>query len=273
LFTTTFNQISLSIKMAPSLEHQEFSPVLDHTERPESPDSVQGGEVKSIEGNASPISTPSLSTPLTETSKTTVPSKKRKHMHESEHDHSESDSEYETCKILKGDPSKRDPTELPIVMTNAAGERKVLWAKMDTGADFNLLAETTILRLGRSSEIQAADEENVVEMGGNKITLDRKITLSFRAGRNNRECVDVEFLIPRQESDTDTDGVSDCVLGWKELNKHHMVTIDIEFTNDAEPGLEILAKSAREECPGGPRKGIFLVTKCPQIRTSGSVRR
>jgi hypothetical protein len=260
--------------MAPAQNQQELPPMSDRSEREASVDSVHGGEVKPVGDNSSPISAPSPATPLTETSTSSRPSKKRKQLHEHEDEHSDSDSDYEYFKILKG-PSLRDPTEIPIITTNTAGERKLLWAKMDTGADVNIIAEKIVQRLGKSGDIQASTEDgfNVKEIGGNKIVVDRKIILSFWAGKKNRECQDVEFWIPSQENDTDTDGVHDVLLGWKELSRHHMVMIDPEFLNEAEEGLEVLAKRAEEECPERPTKAICLGVKSPQIKHSGSVRR
>jgi hypothetical protein len=265
--------------MAPSQEQREVSPFSNPSGQEESPESVHGGEVKPLENNSSPISAPSPATPLTEISKPSQPSTKRKQLHEHEHGHPDSDSEHETIKIRKGHPSERDPTELPIITTNTSGERKILWAKMDTGADFNIIAEKIVQRLGRSSEIQVCPEAQfkVGEIGGNDITIDRKIVLSFWAGKKNRECRDVEFWVPKQESDTDTDGVYDVLLGWKELIKYHMVMTDPEFDNDAEEGLEVLAKSARDESSEDftqrPRKSICLGVKFSQVKHSGSVRR
>jgi hypothetical protein len=259
--------------MAPSQKQQEVLPNLDCSNREESVDTTDGGEVKPIETNSSPIAASSPSTPNTEISKSSASPKKRKQLHEDEHENADSDSDYETLKVLKN-PSDRDPTELPIITTTATGERKLLWAKMDTGADVNIIAEKIISRLGRSNQIVTSKEDQfqMLEIGGNNITVDRKITLTFRAGKKNKECRDVEFCIPRQDNDTDTDGVADVLLGWKELRRFHMVMIDPDFCNDAEEGLEVLAKRAQEECPERPTKAICLGTKFPQVKT-GSVRR
>src|SRR5262249_19208797 len=66
----------------------------------------------------------------------------------------DSDPEYESVKILKGHPSLRDPIELPIIAKHAdTGERKTLWAKMDTGSDANIIVEKVVERLGLQSKI------------------------------------------------------------------------------------------------------------------------
>jgi hypothetical protein len=263
--------------MARPQDHQEVPPVSDRFEREDSVESPRGGAVKPTEANSSPVSAPSPSTPDTETSEPAYPSKKRKQLHQSEHDneHTDSDSDYEWIRVPKGDPDVRDPTELPIIMENISGERKLLWAKMDTGADVSIIAEKIVERLGLTSEIKLSDEKiGISEIGGNSIAIDRKITLTFWAGKKNRECLDVDFFIPKQDLDTDTDGVPDVLLGGSVLAKHHMVMVDPEFKNGPTPGLEVLAKRACEESSGRRTKSVCLGVKYAQVRSSGgSVRR
>jgi len=224
-----------------------------------------GGAVKPYHAKETPASPDTAtSTPITQYTDSPDSSKKRKH------EQIDSDSEYEHIRVLKGKPSARDPTELPIVATTANGERKIIWAKMDTGADINIIAEKLVDRLGRTADIEPVspveDKLEIREIGGNEITIDRKIKLSFRAGRKHVLCEDVEFWIPRQEMDTDTDGVADVLLGWRELAKHHMVMIDPDFCNDPEDGLEVLSRPARDEAD---KPAICLGTKYPQVRVKG----
>lgn len=178
----------------------------------------------------------------------------------------DSDPEYESFKILKGHPSLRDPSELPIVAEHAeSGERKILWAKMDTGADVNVIAAKVVEKLGLQSKITAS-KLDLQEIGGNDVEINRKITLSFWAGRKNVYCKDVDFLIPVEARDTDTDGLPDVVLGLPELRKRHMIMIDPDFANDPEEGLEVIAKRACDETDGELPKAIFLGKKYPQIK-------
>lgn len=201
------------------------------------------------------------STAPTEYSSVSPPSKKRKQ----EVAHEDSDSEYETVKILKGHPSLRDPSELPIIARHAhSQERKVLWAKMDTGADVNVIAAKVVERLGLSSKITDS-HIGLSEIGGNGIEIDRKVRISFWAGRKNHHCEDVEFFIPKETQDTDTDGLPDVVLGFPELRKRHMITIDPDFANEPEEGLEVLAKRACDEVEGDAPPAIFLGKKYPQV--------
>jgi hypothetical protein len=178
----------------------------------------------------------------------------------------DSDPEYESVKILKGHPSLRDPSELPIIAKHAvSGERKILWAKMDTGADVNVIAAKVVERLGLQSKITTSNLD-LREIGGNDVQIDRKVTLSFWAGRKNAYCQDVEFVIPVEAEDTDTDGLPDVLLGFPELRKRHMIMIDPDFCNDPEEGLEVIAKRACEEIEGEAPPSIFLGTKYPQIK-------
>jgi hypothetical protein len=174
-------------------------------------------------------------------------------------------------KVLKGDPEVRNPTELPIIATTSTGERKVLWAKMDTGADINIIAEKLVHKLGRALEIEPVPTSidiKVHEIGGNEIVIDRKITLSFHAGRKSILCKDVEFWIPQQDGeDTDIDGIPDVLLSLPELIKYHMIMVDPDFCNEPEDGLEVLAKRAKDE---SEKPAICLLpTKYPQIRVRG----
>jgi len=177
----------------------------------------------------------------------------------------ESDSEYETIRVRTGHPSLRDPSELPIVAEHGySGQRKVLWAKMDTGADVNIIAAKVVERLGLSSKVTKS-HVGLGEIGGNAVELDQKVTISFWAGRKNLFCEEVDFFILKEQQDTDTDGIPDVLLGLPELRKHHMITIDPDFANEPEEGLEVLAKRAEDEVNGEPRPAIFLGKKYPQV--------
>jgi len=223
-----------------------------------------GGEVRPIDRKDSLIPSIDQLAASSKYNKAPRSSKKRKQYS------LDSDSEHEMVKIRKGDAHLRDPTELPIIATASSGERKTLWAKMDTGADLNIITDKLIARLGLTNDIEpvnTGDGYEIREIGGNEIAIDRKITLSFTAGRKNIICKDVEFWIPRQEGvDTDNDGVTDVLLGLPELLKHHMVTVDPDFCNEPEEGLEVLSKRAREEAD---KPMICLGTKYPQIRVRG----
>ncbi|KAE9970925.1 hypothetical protein BLS_004685 [Venturia inaequalis] len=180
----------------------------------------------------------------------------------------EIDSDHELIGMKKGHPRHRDPTELPLVIRNSAGERKTLWAKMDTGAGLNVTTEKLIAKLGLTHRIQELSSTSgsvkVGEIGGKEIEIDRKITLSFTAGRKSISCKDVEFWIPRQENiDTDEDGVPDVLLGLPELLRFHMITVDPDFCNEPEEGLEVLAKKGGEEAD---RPMILLGTKLKDVK-------
>lgn len=227
-----------------------------HTENEGSSEFASGGAAK-------PLHTKKGSSEAAIHSNPSSPSSK-KPLLETEDD--DSDSDYETVKILKGDPSLRNPSELPIIVKHAdTGERKVLWAKMDTGADVNVIATKVVERLGLLSNITTSHLE-LQEIGGNDVRINRKVTLSFWAGRKNVYCEDVEFLIPVETKDTDTDGLPDVVLGLPELRERHMITIDPDFCNDPEEGLEVIAKRARDEIQGELPKAIFLGTKYPPAK-------
>lgn len=189
-------------------------------------------------------------------------SKKRKQ----EAIHEESDSDYETFKILKGHPSRRDPSELPIIAQHHhSGERKILWAKMDTGADVNVIAAKTVERLGLTSKITDSHID-LGEIGGNAVEIDRKVALNYWAGRKHHYYEEVDFFIPKETQDTDTDGIPDVVLGLPELRKRHMIMIDPDFANEPEEGLDVIARRACEEVEGELPPAICLGKKYPQVK-------
>ena len=219
---------------------------------------ISGGPVKPSQSKAgAPSTAPSKDS-------TVSPKLPRKRKQDAVED--SSDSEYETIKVRKGHPSLRDPSELPIIAEHGySDQRKVLWAKMDTGADVNVIAAKVVERLGLSSKITTS-HVGLAEIGGNGVELDRKVTISFWAGRKNHFCENVDFLIPKEEkNDTDHDGIPDVVLGLPELQNHHMITIDPDFANEPEEGLEVLARRAVDEINGELPPAIFLGTKYPQV--------
>jgi hypothetical protein len=228
---------------------------------------VKGGSTFNIKDKTIPdqeidVSTHSIasSTPLTEyTMHTPSPNQHELDL----------DSDYELHAVRKGDADTRDPTELPLIIEDSTGSRKILWAKMDTGAAVNITTEKLVSKLGLThlmKPISADASESFAEIGGKSIIIDRKITLSFRAGRKNILCKDVDFWVPRQEGDTDVDGIPDVLLGLPELRKYHMVMIDTDFINEPEAGLEVLAKRAGDEAD---KPAIMLFTKKPQVKVRG----
>ncbi|TID14629.1 hypothetical protein E6O75_ATG08775 [Venturia nashicola] len=221
-----------------------------------------GGSVQSINTPPSSPHSTTPSSPPTEYTLASPSTKKRKQVC------LEIDSDHELIGMKKGHPRHRDPTELPLIIKNSAGDRKTLWAKMDTGAALNITTEKLIAKLGLTDLIQDLPETTssikVGEIGGKCIDLDRKITLSFTAGRKSVLCKDVEFWIPRQENiDTDEDGVPDVLLGLPELLRFHMITVDPDFCNEPEEGLEVLAKKGGEEAD---RPMILLGTKLKNVK-------
>lgn len=221
-----------------------------------------GGKVQPIKDSNSSTHSITQSSPPTEYTLNSPSTKKRKQVC------LEIDSDHEIVGMKKGHARHRDPTELPLIIKNSTGERKTLWAKMDTGAGLNVTTEKLIAKLGLTHLIQdlssSSGSVKVGEIGGKEIEIDRKISLSFKAGRKSILCKDVEFWIPRQENiDTDEDGVPDVLLGLPELLRYHMITVDPDFCNEPEEGLEVLARKGGEEAD---RPMILLGTKLKDVK-------
>ncbi|KAF2090986.1 hypothetical protein K490DRAFT_62316 [Saccharata proteae CBS 121410] len=183
---------------------------------------------------------------------------------------SPADSNYAPGWILKGEPSERDPTDIPLVALKLPDSKPVtLWAKLDTGADFNLIARATVEKLGRGFLLRPVTfgEHKIYEMGGNKWDMTHRILMSFQAGIKNREFENVEFWVPEQTEglDSDNDKLPDVLLGWPLLREKSMVMVDLDYHNDPNPEYEVLAKRAWEEGDQEekPRKRILITKNSP----------
>ncbi|KAF2237834.1 hypothetical protein EV356DRAFT_529751 [Viridothelium virens] len=169
------------------------------------------------------------------------------------------DEEYEVFSVPRGDPKSRDTTEIPIIATRLPDENPVtLWATMDTGANFNIIARKTVERLGRLSELKDYQDE-AQEMGSNTYPITHTIILDLLAGRTNRSLAAVQFFVLMEgEIDSDVDGNPDVLLGWPLLRKEHMVMVDVEFAIEANPEYEVIAKKVKDEGPLLERKRVYM---------------
>lgn len=52
------------------------------------------------------------------------------------------------------------------------------------------------------------------------------------------------------------DGVPNVILGVRTLLEHHMVMIDLDYLNEPDDALKVIAEKAEEERPGGGHIGI-----------------
>ncbi|KAL9092838.1 MAG: hypothetical protein Q9165_004256 [Trypethelium subeluteriae] len=176
-----------------------------------------------------------------------------------EDEEDEEDEEYEVFSVPKGDPESRDTTEIPIIATRLPDEDPVtLWATMDTGANFNIIARKTVERLGRLSELKDCQDE-AHEMGSNTYPITHTITLDLLAGRTNRPLAAVQFYVLMEgEIDSDVDGNPDVLLGWPLLRKEHMMMVDVEFAIEANPEYEVIAKKVKDEGPLLEKKRVYM---------------
>lgn len=158
--------------------------------------------------------------------------------------------------------SERDPTVLPLTASKSNGEKVTMWAKMDTGANKNLISLCLIHKLGRATDIRDHDRVCMHEIGGRSFNISQAITLDFEAGylQNrfsseffiighenidlpDRPTPDIQNPIPNTDSMTeeqDPTVLPDILLGEPFLRDSHALMTDIEFQNPADPRYEVL---------------------------------
>jgi len=77
--------------------------------------------------------------------------------------------------------STRDPTVMPLIASKQGGMKVTLWAKMDTGADKNLISYSLIAKLGRNSDVKEHDGVLIQEVHGETFPRTQSIELDFFA--------------------------------------------------------------------------------------------
>jgi hypothetical protein len=180
----------------------------------------------------------------------------------------EADDNYEYIRLPKkrdfdittaahSEPTARTTSNLPLVATRLPDKAQVtLWAKLDTGADVNVINRSTIKSLLGDNAKTAIHpltvaERDFVMLGDTRLHPTHYVLLTFHAGRSKTIFEKEKFyLVDDTWGDSDTDGVPNVVLGWSFLLKNHVVLIDFEYHLDADPALEVIASKAEDENPG-----------------------
>lgn len=168
--------------------------------------------------------------------------------------------------------SERDPTVLPLIASKSSGEKVTIWAKMDTGANKNLISLALIRKLGRASDIRDHGCVCMHEMDGKTFQITQAITLDFEAGylqnrfssdffiigHENINLLDrpstldmqkpIQNTCPSAEAQalTSTVVVPDILLGEPFLRMSHALMTDVEFQNPADPRYEVLVPPPAE---------------------------
>jgi len=181
--------------------------------------------------------------------------------------------DYDIFKVARYDPSKRNAAQLPIIATRWEDKAEVtLWAKMDTGADANVINRSTVNSLlGDSikSALRAVtlDDTQFALLGHHHFKATHYVHLSFRAGIHKKQFNSVRFyVVPDDWENPDSDGVPNVVLGFPFLKEHSMVMIDVDYHLEAEPGLEVLAPKAEDEVPGQLCLLPYMLPAAPGVK-------
>lgn len=188
---------------------------------------------------------------------------------------------YDLFKVARQDPSQRDSAELPLVARRAVDGREVtLWAKMDTGADCNVINRSTVRALfGAATErhlraLTLADQGDFSLVGNNRFRATHYAVLAFRAGRSRRSFEAVRFIvIPDDWQDPNGDGVPNVILGYPFLRENSMMMIDLDFHQEADPALEVVAERAESEKQGSRAILLKVYAATKGVSRPGGVKR
>ena len=165
---------------------------------------------------------------------------------------------YDLFKVARQAPSERDSAELPLVVRRETdGNEVVAWAKMDTGADCNVINRSTVRAFfGPATEkhlrtLTLAEKGDFSLVGNNSFHATHYTTLTFQAGQRRKTFDAVRFIvIPDDWEDSNGDGVPNVILGYPFLKANSMMMIDLDYHLDAEAGLEVVAERAEREKEG-----------------------
>lgn len=151
-------------------------------------------------------------------------------------------------------PEERNTAELPLTVTKADGSKATMWAKMDTGADINIIHQSTLEALfggleQAKQQMREMTAEEIKLIGGRVWDVTHSVNIDFIAGVHNKHFDQVNFFV-REGSNAETDdhdGVPNVILGFPFLRHNAMLMIDVEYCHEPEMGLEVLAHRAEEE--------------------------
>lgn len=183
--------------------------------------------------------------------------------------------DYDLLKVPRKNPCERDTADLPLVLRPIADDKEVtMWAKMDTGAACNVINRSTVNEIfGEETEkrlrtITIAERGEFSLVGNNNFQATQYTVLSFRAGRSDRQFDTVRFIVIQDDCfDSKGDGAPNVILGWPFLKESSMMMIDVEYRQEADPKLEVIAERADKEKTDA--NGILITT---YAQTRGVVR-
>jgi hypothetical protein len=142
--------------------------------------------------------------------------------------------DFEIITVAHSEPGKRTTSNLPLIVTRHLDNAQVtMWAKLDTGADVNVINRSTIKKLFGDKEKTVIhpltrDDKDFVMLGHASLHPTHYVLLNFQAGRSKNKFEKEKFFVVDDDwGNPDDDGVPNVVLGWSFLLKNHVVMIDV----------------------------------------------
>lgn len=165
--------------------------------------------------------------------------------------------DYDLYRVPRRQPEDRNvnKAQVPLTATTSDGTRATMWAKMDTGADLNLINQSTLEALLGDKAHQRMRSMTAKQMnliGDSHVSAQHSVDLDFVAGLSHKQFTRVNFVVVADDpARSNSDGVPNVLLGLPFLQEHSMLMIDLDYCHDAEPGLPVLADKEENENPNG----------------------
>lgn len=139
----------------------------------------------------------------------------------------------------------------------------VMWAKMDTGADANLIHLSTLHKLlgdetESSMRLMRGNDFNLI--GSKTFRATHYVELDFWTGRSRKRFEKIPFVVVQDDPNlSNKDGVPNVILGWPTLHKESMLVVDFEYILEADPELRVIATRSEEEFKGMHTLGPLIM--------------
>lgn len=129
-----------------------------------------------------------------------------------------------------------------------------MWAKMETGADANVIHLSTLHELlgddtESSMRLMRGKDFNLI--GSKTFRATHFVELDFWTGRSETLFEKIPFVVVQDDPNLSSrDGVPNVILGWPTLLQRRMVMVDFNYILEADPQLPVIAPRAEQEAAG-----------------------
>lgn len=160
--------------------------------------------------------------------------------------------DYDLFKAPRLRPEDRNNAQVPLTAIRYDDGAKVtMWAKMDTGAGASTINRSTLeALLGSAAHTRQRPmtTKEIHMLGEQHINVTHSVHLDFEAGISKRKFEKVNFLvIPDKVEESSIDGVNNVILSYDFLRENSMLMIDLEYCDDADESLPVIADRAENE--------------------------